>query len=168
MQKALNPPTEQSISRFGWTFGVGDKVMQIENNYDKNVYNGDIGIIASISHEESEVVISYDERLVVYEFGECDEIVLAYATTIHKSQGSEYPAVIIPLMMQHYTMIKRNLIYTGITRGKKLVIVVGEKKALAIAVKQRGEQTRWSSLRIRLEENHLEAPALIALKDRPN
>ena len=152
LQKALNPPTEKSISRFGWTFGVGDKVMQIENNYDKNVYNGDIGIITAISHEESEVVISYDERLVVYEFGECDEIVLAYATTIHKSQGSEYPAVIIPLMMQHYTMLKRNLIYTGITRGKKLVIVIGEKKALAIAVKQRGEQRRWSSLKQRLEE----------------
>ncbi len=156
LQKALNPPTDLSISRFGWTFGVGDKVMQIENNYDKNVYNGDIGIITAISHEESEVVISYDERLVVYEFGECDEIVLAYATTIHKSQGSEYPAVIIPLMMQHYTMLKRNLIYTGITRGKKLVIVIGEKKALALAVKQSGEQRRWSSLRLRLEENAIE------------
>ncbi len=156
LQKILNPPTEQSINRFGWTYSVGDKVMQIENNYDKNVYNGDIGIIKAISHEESEVTIAYeekqDERLVVYDFGECDEIVLAYATTIHKSQGSEYPAVIIPLMMQHYMMLKRNLIYTGITRGKKLVIVVGEKKALAIAVKQRGEQRRWSSLKLRLEE----------------
>ena len=152
LQKVLNPPTDQSISRFGWSYSVGDKVMQIENNYDKSVYNGDIGIITSISHEESEVVIAYDERLVVYDFGECDEIVLAYATTIHKSQGSEYPAVIIPLMMQHYSMLKRNLIYTGITRGKKLVIVIGEKKALTIAVKQRGEQRRWSSLKLRLEE----------------
>ena len=152
LQKVLNPPTAQSISRFGWSYSVGDKVMQIENNYDKSVYNGDIGIITSISHEESEVVIAYDERLVVYDFGECDEIVLAYATTIHKSQGSEYPAVIIPLMMQHYSMLKRNLIYTGITRGKKLVIVIGEKKALTIAVKQRGEQRRWSSLKLRLEE----------------
>ena len=152
LQKVLNPPTAQSISRFGWSYSVGDKVMQIENNYDKSVYNGDIGIITSISHEESEVVIAYDERLVVYDFGECDEIVLAYATTIHKSQGSEYPAIIIPLMMQHYSMLKRNLIYTGITRGKKLVIVIGEKKALTIAVKQRGEQRRWSSLKLRLEE----------------
>jgi exodeoxyribonuclease V alpha subunit len=152
LQKVLNPPTDQSISRFGWSYSVGDKVMQIENNYDKSVYNGDIGIITSISHEESEVVIAYEERLVVYDFGECDEIVLAYATTIHKSQGSEYPAVIIPLMMQHYSMLKRNLIYTGITRGKKLVIVIGEKKALTIAVKQRGEQRRWSSLKLRLEE----------------
>lgn len=152
LQKVLNPPTDQSINRFGWSYGVGDKVMQIENNYDKSVYNGDIGIITSISQAESEVVIAYDERLVVYDFGECDEIVLAYATTIHKSQGSEYPAVIIPLMMQHYSMLKRNLIYTGITRGKKLVIVIGEKKALTIAVKQRGEQRRWSSLKLRLEE----------------
>lgn len=158
LQKALNPPTDISISRFGWTYGVGDKVMQIENNYEKNVYNGDIGIITAISHEEAEIVISYDERLVVYDFGECDEIVLAYATTIHKSQGSEYPAVIIPLMMQHYTMLKRNLIYTGITRGKKLVIVIGEKKALAIAVKRGGEQRRWSSLKLRLEENYLRSP----------
>jgi exodeoxyribonuclease V alpha subunit len=152
LQKVLNPPTDQSINRFGWSYGVGDKVMQIENNYDKSVYNGDIGIITSISQAESEVVIAYDGRLVVYDFGECDEIVLAYATTIHKSQGSEYPAVIIPLMMQHYSMLKRNLIYTGITRGKKLVIVIGEKKALTIAVKQRGEQRRWSSLKLRLEE----------------
>ena len=153
LQKVLNPPTELSISRFGWTYGVGDKVMQIENNYDKNVYNGDVGIISAISHEESEVTIAYDDRLVVYDFGECDEIVLAYAMTIHKSQGSEYPAIIIPLMMQHYVMHKRNLIYTGITRGKKLVIVIGEKKALAMAIKQRGEQRRWSSLKLRLEES---------------
>ena len=156
LQKVLNPPTEHSLNRFGWSYSVGDKVMQIENNYDKNVYNGDIGIIKAISHEDSEITITYEdkqeERLVVYGFGECDEIVLAYATTIHKSQGSEYPAVIIPLMMQHYMMLKRNLIYTGITRGKKLVIVIGEKKALAIAVKQRGDQRRWSSLRLRLEE----------------
>lgn len=152
LQNVLNPPTAQSINRFGWTYSVGDKVMQIENNYDKNVYNGDIGIIHAISHEEAEVTIAFDDRLVVYDFGECDEIVLAYATTIHKSQGSEYPAVVIPLMMQHYTMLRRNLIYTGITRGKKLVIVIGEKKALAIAVKHRAEQKRWSSLKLRLAE----------------
>lgn len=152
LQRVLNPPTDQSINRFGWTYGVGDKVMQIENNYDKNVYNGDIGIIHAISHEESEVVIAFDERLITYDFGECDEIVLAYATTIHKSQGSEYPVVVMPLMMQHYTMLRRNLIYTGITRGKKLVIVIGEKKALAIAVKHRAEQKRCSSLKLRLVE----------------
>ena len=152
LQKILNPPTDQSISRFGWTYSVGDKVMQIENNYDKSVYNGDIGIIRAISHEESEVIITFDGREVTYEFGECDEIVLAYATTIHKSQGSEYPAVIIPLMMQHYAMLRRNLIYTGLTRGKKLVIFIGEQKALAIAVKHKAENKRWSSLKQRLAE----------------
>ena len=100
----------------------------------------------------------HEERLVVYDFGECDEIVLAYATTIHKSQGSEYPVVIIPLMMQHYMMLKRNLVYTGITRGKKLVIIIGQKKALAIAVKQKDEQKRWSSLKLRIEECHAKSP----------
>jgi exodeoxyribonuclease V alpha subunit len=162
LQKVLNPPTDLSLSRFGWTYGVGDKVMQIENNYDKNVYNGDIGVITAISHEESEVVIAYDDKLVVYEFGECDEIVLAYATTIHKSQGSEYPAVIIPLVMQHYSMLKRNLIYTSITRGKKLVIVIGEKKALTITVKQRGEQRRWSSLKLRFKELKTVVPPILS------
>ena len=156
LQKVLNPPSELSINRFGWSYGIGDKVMQIENNYEKNVYNGDIGIIKDISHENSELTIAFgekhEERLVTYDFGECDEIVLAYATTIHKSQGSEYPAVIIPLMMQHYMMLKRNLVYTGITRGKKLVIIIGQKKALAIAVKQKNEQKRYSSLKLRLEE----------------
>eukprot|EP01033_Poteriospumella_lacustris_P024685 gene24685-gene21255 len=97
LQKALNPPSEHSIQRFGYHFSVGDKVMQIENNYNKEVYNGDIGFIHSINLEESEVNITFDAKNIVYDFGELDEIVLAYATTIHKSQGSEYPAVIIPL-----------------------------------------------------------------------
>lgn len=156
LQKVLNPPSELSINRFGWIYSIGDKVMQIENNYEKNVYNGDIGIIRDISHEASELTIAYgekhDEKLITYDFGECDEIVLAYAITVHKSQGSEYPVVIIPLMMQHYMMLKRNLVYTGITRGKKLVIVIGQKKALAIAVKQKNAQKRWSSLKLRIEE----------------
>jgi exodeoxyribonuclease V alpha subunit len=153
LQKALNPPTEQSIQRFGWHYSVGDKVMQIQNNYDKEVYNGDIGIIQSINAEEAELVISFDNRNVTYEFGELDEIVLAYATTIHKSQGSEYPAVIIPLMMQHYTMLQRNLIYTAITRGKRLVIVVGQKKALTVAIKQKKDQRRWSTLKDKLQHH---------------
>lgn len=156
LQKVLNPPSELSINRFGWSYSIGDKIMQIENNYEKNVYNGDIGIIKDISHETSEITIAFgekhEERLVVYDFGECDEIVLAYATTIHKAQGSEYPVVIIPLMMQHYMMLKRNLVYTGLTRGKTLVIIIGQKKALAIAVKQKDEQKRWSSLKLRIEE----------------
>jgi exodeoxyribonuclease V alpha subunit len=152
LQKALNPPTDQSIQRFGWHYSVSDKVMQIQNNYDKDVYNGDIGIIQRINQEEAEITILFDGKEVVYEFGELDEIVLAYATTIHKSQGSEYPVVVIPLMMQHYTMLQRNLVYTAITRGKKLVILVGQTKALAIAIKQKKDQRRWSTLKDKLQK----------------
>jgi exodeoxyribonuclease V alpha subunit len=126
--------------------------MQIQNNYDKDVYNGDIGIIQRINQEEAEITILFDGKEVVYEFGELDEIVLAYATTIHKSQGSEYPVVVIPLMMQHYTMLQRNLVYTAITRGKKLVILVGQTKALAIAIKQKKDQRRWSTLKDKLQK----------------
>ena len=155
LQKTLNPPHEHSIQRFGWHYSAGDKVMQIQNNYDKEVYNGDIGIIQKINAEESEVTIRFDNKDVIYDFGELDEIVLAYATTIHKSQGSEYPVVIIPLMMQHYTMLQRNLVYTAITRGKKLVILVGEKKALAIAIKHKKDQRRWSTLKDKMQRDSL-------------
>jgi exodeoxyribonuclease V alpha subunit len=150
LQQALNPPSEQSVQKFGWTYGVGDKVMQIENNYDKEVYNGDIGFICSINLPDNELTINFDNKEILYDFNELDEIVLAYATTIHKSQGSEYPVVVIPLMMQHYTMLKKNLVYTAITRGKKLVIMVGQKKALAVAVKHNGQQKRYSTLLKRL------------------
>src|SRR6516165_10774245 len=102
LQQALNPPGELRIEQFGWTFGPGDKVMQVENDYDKEVYNGDLGIVSRISTEEGELAVDFDGREVVYGLGELDEVVLAYATTIHKSQGSEYPAVVIPLMTQHY------------------------------------------------------------------
>ena len=147
LQTVLNPTIQNKVERFGSTYGVGDKVMQISNNYDKDVYNGDIGYIKEIDQEEQELKIEYDGRLVLYDFGELDEIVLAYATTIHKAQGSEYPAVIIPLMMQHYPMLKRNLLYTGITRGKKLVVLVGQKKALFMAVKDRQSQQRYTKLK---------------------
>ena len=116
-------------------FCSGDKVMQIENDYDKEVYNGDLGIVSRIDMEESELTVDFDDREVIYRFTELDELVLAYATTIHKSQGSEYPAVVIPLTTQHYVMLQRNLVYTGVTRGKRLVVLVGQRKALAIAVK---------------------------------
>ena len=135
LQNALNPPGEIRIERFGWTFCPGDKVMQVENDYDKEVYNGDLGIVSRIDMEESELAVDFDGREVTYGFGELDELVLAYATTIHKSQGSEYPAVVIPLTTQHYPMLQRNLVYTGVTRGKRLVVLVGQRKALAIAVK---------------------------------
>jgi len=135
LQNALNPPGEIRIERFGWTFCPGDKVMQIENDYDKDVYNGDLGVVSRIDMEEGELHVDFDSREVTYGFGELDELVLAYATTIHKSQGSEYPAVVIPLSTQHYPMLQRNLVYTGVTRGKRLVVLVGQRKALAIAVK---------------------------------
>jgi exodeoxyribonuclease V alpha subunit len=135
LQKVLNPPGEIRIERFGWTFCRGDKVMQVENNYDKDVYNGDLGVVSHIDMEEGELHVDFDSRDVTYGFGELDELVLAYATTIHKSQGSEYPAVVIPLTMQHYPMLQRNLVYTGVTRGKRLVVLVGQRKALAIAAK---------------------------------
>jgi exodeoxyribonuclease V alpha subunit len=121
--------------------------MQVENNYDKEVYNGDLGIVSRIDAEAGELAVHFDGREVVYIFGELDELVLAYATTIHKSQGSEYPAVVIPIMMQHYTMLQRKLLYTGVTRGKRLVVLVGQRKALAIAVKGAQTRRRWSKLR---------------------
>jgi len=147
LQKALNPPGEIRIDRFGWTFCPGDKVMQIENDYDRDVYNGDLGVVSRIDVEEGELAVDFDGREVTYGFGELDELVLAYATTIHKSQGSEYPAVVIPLSTQHYPMLQRNLVYTGVTRGKRLVVLVGQRKALAIAVKGARARRRWSKLR---------------------
>jgi exodeoxyribonuclease V alpha subunit len=150
LQAALNPPGDHSVERFGSAFSVGDKVMQIENNYEREVYNGDIGFVAEIDREEEELVTEFDGRHVRYPFGELDELVLCYATTIHKSQGSEYPVVVIPLSTQHYMMLRRNLIYTGITRGKRLVVLVGQKRALAMAVKGKRDERRWSKLRERL------------------
>lgn len=139
LQQALNPPTEASVLKFGTKFSVGDKVMQIENNYDREVFNGDIGFVVRLNGEENELTVDFNGREVVYPYGELDELVLCYATTIHKSQGSEYSIVVLPVTMQHYVMLRRNLIYTGVTRGKKLVVLVGQKKALAMAV--RGVQT---------------------------
>ncbi len=133
LQTALNPDGLEVV-RAGRKFRVGDKVMQIKNNYDKGVYNGDIGIITGIDSEEQDVMVMVDDRTVSYDYGELDELVLAYAVSIHKSQGSEYPVVVIPLAMSHYVMLQRNLIYTGITRGKKLVIIIGSKKAMHFAV----------------------------------
>src|SRR5271165_2635855 len=123
LQAALNPAGESKVERFGWTFAPGDKVMQIENDYDKEVYNGDIGYVTNVERDASELTASFDSRSVTYGFGELDALVPAYAATIHKSQGSEYPAVVIPVMTQHYAMLQRNLLYTGITRGKRLVIL---------------------------------------------
>ncbi|HNG15100.1 ATP-dependent RecD-like DNA helicase [Accumulibacter sp.] len=147
LQEALNPPGENSIEKFGYHFGVGDKVMQTENNYERDVYNGDIGFIISLDREEGEIGVDFYGRCLRYPFAELDELVLCYATTIHKSQGSEYPVVVIPMSTQHYTMLKRNLLYTAITRGRRLVVLVGQKKALAIAVKGRQTLRRYAKLR---------------------
>jgi exodeoxyribonuclease V alpha subunit len=147
LQAALNPAGERKVERFGWTFAPGDKVMQIENDYDKEVYNGDIGHIVDVDPEAGALVASFDGRSVTYGFGELDTLP-AYAATIHKSQGSEYPAVIIPVLTQHYAMLQRNLLYTGVTRGKRLVVLVGEKKAVAIAVRNVSGRRRWSARRM--------------------
>ena len=146
LQAALNPAGERKVERFGWTFAPSDKVMQIENDYDKEVYNGDIGYIDDVDPDDGELTASFDGRTVTYGFGELDTLVPAYAATIHKSQGSEYPAVVIPVMTQHYAMLQWNLLYTGVTRGKRLVVLVGQKKAVAIAVKNISGRRRWSKL----------------------
>ena len=147
LQAALNPAGDRKVARFGWTFAPGDKVMQIVNDYDKEVYNGDIGAIDDVDPDAGELTARFDGRAVSYGFGELDTLVLAYAATIHKSQGSEYPAVVIPVMTQHYTMLQRNLLYTGVTRGKKLVVLVGQRKAVAIAVRNASGRRRWSKLK---------------------
>lgn len=152
LQMKLNEKGEPKITRFGTTFAPGDKVIQTVNNYDKEVFNGDIGQIMAIDQEEGDLQVDYDGRTVEYEFGELDEVSLAYATSIHKSQGSEYPAVVIPLAMQHYTLLERNLIYTAVTRGKKLVIIIGQAKALAMAVKNRKSTRRMTKLADRIVE----------------
>jgi exodeoxyribonuclease V alpha subunit len=150
LQAALNPPNEfkYEIDRFGYTFRVGDKVIQTHNNYDKEVFNGDIGFIAGIETEPLKICVRYESsRLVKYEPGELDELALAYALTIHKSQGSEFPCVLIPVSTQHYVMLERSLIYTAVTRARKLVVLVGDPKALAIAVKKQETRKRYTGLR---------------------
>jgi exodeoxyribonuclease V alpha subunit len=155
LQSVLNPlrTGEPELERFGYRCRVRDKVIQTENDYDKEVFNGDIGQIASIDLEEREVMIRYDSRLVAYDLGELDEISPAYAISIHKAQGSEFPVVVIPIAMQQYLLLERNLIYTGITRGKRLVMVVGEPKALQIAVRKNNTRWRHSGLQNRLQRS---------------
>ncbi len=151
LQESLN--SSKIFIKYGQnSFRINDKVMQIKNNYDKNVFNGDLGYIDTIIHEKGEIVINFEGRLISYDVSELDEIVLSYAASIHKSQGSEYPVVIIPLVLQHYILLQRNLIYTGVTRGKKLVIVVGSKKALIIGIKNNKIAKRCTYLKNRLQE----------------
>src|ERR1700732_3860319 len=159
LQAALNgDQSKPSVVRFGSSFRSGDKVMQTINDYDKDVFNGDLGFVQAVDPEAQELVLNFDGRLINYDFGELDEIIHAYAVTIHKSQGSEYPAVVIPLSTQHYLMLRRNLVYTGITRGKRLGGLGGQRKGLAMAFGSWRAKRTWSKLNQWLcEEAALEA-----------
>jgi exodeoxyribonuclease V alpha subunit len=153
LQTALNPggPGVREVKRFDTAFRVGDKVMQMRNNYEREVFNGDIGRVSGIDAEDQILMVEFDGRSVEYDFGDLDELQLSYACSIHKSQGSEYPAVVIPVHTQHYTMLQRNLIYTAITRGRKLVVLVGSRKALWRAVTNMETKLRYTLLKWRLQ-----------------
>lgn len=149
LQEALNPQGE-GLRRSGFVYRVHDKVMQIKNNYEKEVFNGDIGMIASVDMQERMLKVEFDQRIVEYDVTELDELTHAYAATIHKSQGSEYPIVVMPVLMNHFVMLQRNLIYTGITRAKKILVLVGTKKALSYAVRHVTVTQRNTLLKERL------------------
>jgi exodeoxyribonuclease V alpha subunit len=149
LQSVLNPGGP-GLRRGAVTFRRGDRVMQMRNNYDKDVFNGDVGFIKDVDEEDRTIVVIYDGRPVTYEASELDEIVLAYASTIHKSQGSEYPAVVIVLATQHFKLLQRNLLYTAVTRGRKLVCIVGSSKAEYIAVNNNEVRERHTTLAMRL------------------
>ena len=153
LQEALNPATGgPEVQRFGWTFRIGDRVIQTENDYNRDVFNGDLGIVEKINRIEQDMVVNFEGRSVEYDFGDLDELSLAYVLSIHKSQGSEFPCIVIPVHTQHYMMLQRNLLYTAVTRGKKLVILVGTKKALAMAVNRKDTSQRYTALRKRLQK----------------
>ncbi|EJX01428.1 helicase, RecD/TraA family [gut metagenome] len=160
LQQALNP-SSIGLNRGGFSFRPGDRVMQLRNNYDKEVFNGDLGYVESVDLEERTLLVHFEERLVEYEVSELDELTLAYATTIHKSQGSEYPIVVMPVLMTHYVMLQRNLIYTGITRAKKICVLIGTPKALAFAIRNLSVLKRNTKLKERLN------PSLIQPADKP-
>lgn len=152
LQQLINPPSASKVEivRGGITLRVGDRVIQQTNDYQREVFNGDMGVVAAIDTTEQEVTVRYGERSVSYDYADLNEIALAWAVTIHKSQGSEYPMVILPVYMQHYLMLSRNLLYTGLTRAKKLAIVIGAKKAIAVALRQTSQQQRYTQLQQRL------------------
>ncbi|MBU2743438.1 SF1B family DNA helicase RecD2, partial [Acidithiobacillus albertensis] len=146
LQTALNGESTPVVEKFGRRFAPGDKVMQIQNDYEKDVFNGDIGFVQAVDTEENTLTVDFEDRMVSYGFGELDLLQPAYAITVHKSQGSEYPAVVIPLSTQHYPMLQRNLLYTAVTRGKTLVILLGQKKAVAMATRNGSSKRRWTKL----------------------
>jgi len=167
LQEALNPPEHEifirgrgavtmpkdCLRRSGFAFRADDKVMQIKNNYDKEVFNGDIGVIESVNADDRTLRVNFDSRSIEYDFTELDELAHAYATTIHKAQGSEYPIVVMPVLMNHYVMLQRNLIYTGITRAKKILVMTGTKKALSYAVRNVTVTKRNTLLKERLADH---------------
>lgn len=153
LQEALNPSSGgPEVQRSGYTFRLGDRVIQMENNYDREVFNGDLGIVDRIDRDDQKLIVRFDHRRVEYDFSDLDELALAYVLSIHKSQGSEFPCVVIPLHTQHFMMLRRNLIYTAVTRGKKLVIVVGSRKALEMAIRRTDTSRRFTALDRRLKE----------------
>jgi len=153
MQESMNPSDNgpDEVQRFGWTFRIGDRVIQTENNYDRDVFNGDLGVVENMNRIEQEMVVSFEGRPVKYDFADLDELSLAYDLSIHKSQGSEFPCVVIPLHTQHYMMLQRNLLYTAVARGKRLVVLVGTKKALGMAIRRADTRQRYTALRRRLQ-----------------
>jgi exodeoxyribonuclease V alpha subunit len=149
LQEALNPGAE-GVTQGSRTFRRGDKVIQLRNNYDKQVFNGDMGIVTAIDPEEQVLTVRTLEAEIDYDFADLDELGLAYAISVHKSQGSEFPAVVMPLMMQHYPMLQRNLLYTGLTRARRVVVLVGTKQAIAVALRNAEVGRRFTRLRQRL------------------
>ena len=166
LQAHLNPPKHGApeVERFGYTYRAGDKLLQTQNDYDKGVFNGDLGIVRRVNLAESEMSVDFEGRIVTYDFGELDEVMPAYAMSIHKSQGSEFPALVIPVHTQHYMMLQRNLLYTGITRGKRLVVLVGTPRAVAIAVNRADATQRCSALRERLLATRQDVGAISSQK----
>jgi exodeoxyribonuclease V alpha subunit len=149
LQGLLNPDGE-SVARGAKTFRIGDRVMQTRNNYERAVFNGDIGRVVRVDPVEQELQVAFDARVVPYDVADLDELVLAYACSIHKAQGSEFSCVVLPLHTQHYVMLQRNLLYTALTRGKRLVVIVGSRRALALAVKNGKTDERCTRLAERL------------------
>ena len=155
-------PTDICLRRGGTQYRLNDKVMQIRNDYDKEVFNGDIGTICKVDTEERELTVDFDGRKVVYDVTELDELSLAYAVTIHKAQGSEYPIVVMPFTMSHFVMLQRNLLYTGVTRAKKILVLIGERKAIFYAIRNETTAGRNTKLAKRLMPESEESKAVAA------
>jgi len=155
LQASLNPAGDIKLEKklFGQIFRTGDKLMQTKNNYEKDVFNGDIGYLFSIDPVEQTLIVDFDRRAVTYDWSDADQLVLAYAISVHKSQGSEFPAVVIPLVTQHYLMLQRNLLYTAVTRAKQLCVLVGSRRAIGIAVRNDKVTRRYTALDWRLRES---------------